>query len=85
MVELSAKARIGRRRTLVIPKAIAESLDLDEGSMVEIRVVGEELRLRPIRDAVWLSLHGRKIGRITLEELEGESVERQREIIEGRA
>jgi len=85
MVELSVKARIGRRRTLVIPKMIAESLDLHEGSIVEMRVVGEELRLRPIRDAVWLSLHGRKIGRVTLEELEEESVERQREIIEGGA
>ncbi|KYH39372.1 MAG: hypothetical protein AYL28_000430 [Candidatus Bathyarchaeota archaeon B23] len=83
MVELIVKVRIGKRRTLVIPKSIAESLDLDEGSMVEMRVMGEELRLKPIRDAVWLSLHGEKIAKITLKELEEESVERQKEVIEG--
>jgi hypothetical protein len=39
--------------------------------------------LEPERDAVWLSLHGKKIAKISLEELESESIEEQRKYIEG--
>jgi len=43
---------------------------------MEIRVVGGEMRLKPI-DAVWLSLHGEKIAETTLQELEEESLKEQ--------
>lgn len=69
--------RIGKKRVLVIPKAIAEIVGVDEGSAVKIRVVDGKIVIEPIRDAIWLSLHGEKVARITLRELEGESVGQQ--------
>ena len=67
--------RVGKGRRLTIPKPIAEKLGICEGSLMEIRVVGGEMRLKPI-DAVWLSLHGEKIAETTLKELE-ESLKEQ--------
>ena len=78
MLSLTVKARIGKKRVLVIPKAIAENLSLDEGSAVKITVAGDKIIIEPLRDAVWLSLHGEKVARITLKELEEESIEQQR-------
>ena len=80
-MSLTVKARIGKKRVLVIPKAIAESLSLDEGSIVRITAAGDRIIIEPLRDAVWLSLHGEKIARITLKELEEESFERQRKYL----
>jgi len=81
VLSLTVKARIGKKRVLVIPKAIAESLSLDEGSIVRITAAGDRIIIEPLRDAVWLSLHGEKIARITLKELEEESFERQRKYL----
>jgi len=80
-LSLTVKARIGKKRVLVIPKVIAESLGLDEGSAVRITVAGDKIIIEPLRDAVWLSLHGEKVARITLKELEGESFEQQKRYI----
>lgn len=80
-MSLTVKARIGKKRVLVIPKVIAESLGLDEGSAVRITVAGDKIIIEPLRDAVWLSLHGEKVARITLKELEGESFEQQKRYI----
>ena len=33
--------------------------------------------LQPIRDAVWLSLYGKKFAKVTLEDLEATSIEEQ--------
>lgn len=68
---------------LVIPKKIADYLKLGEGSIVKITAVGNKIIIEPYYDAVWLSLYGEKIARVTLEELEGESVEWQKKYIEG--
>ena len=81
MLSLTVKARIGKKRVLVIPKAIAEKLSLDEGSIVRITAAGDKIIIEPLRDAVWLSLHGEKIARITLKELEEESFEQQRKYL----
>jgi len=78
MLSLTVKARIGKKRVLVIPKAMAEKLSLDEGSAVRITATGDKIIIEPLRDAIWLSLHGEKVARITLKELEGESIERQK-------
>lgn len=75
--------RIGKRRALVIPKKIAEKLGIEEGDKVRITLFEDRIVLEPIRDAVWLFLHGSKVARIHLEELEGESVEQQAKYIEG--
>jgi AbrB family looped-hinge helix DNA binding protein len=77
MVSVSAEVRIGKRRTLVIPKNIAEKLGKKEGDKIKITVVGDKLVLQPIRDAVWLSLYGKKIAKVTLEDLEATSIEEQ--------
>ena len=77
MVSVSTEVRIGKRRTLVIPKNIAEKLGIKEGDKIKITVVGDKLVLQPIRDAVWLSLYGKKIAKVTLEDLEATSIEEQ--------
>ena len=82
-MSLTVKARIGKKRVLVIPKAIAEDLSLDEGSAVRITAAGDKIIIEPLRDAVWLSLHGERVARVTLKELEEESFEQQRKYIKG--
>ena len=77
-MSLTVKARIGKKRVLVIPKVIAENLGLDEGSTVKITAAGDKIIIEPLCDAVWLSLHGEKVARITLKELEEESFEQQK-------
>ena len=78
---LTVEVRVGRRRTIVIPKAVAEALGIDEGSLLELRVEGGRIVLEPVPDAVELSLRGEKVARVSLEELEAESVEQQRRYI----
>ncbi|RLE70377.1 MAG: AbrB family transcriptional regulator [Thermoprotei archaeon] len=74
--------RVGKRRTIVIPKAIAEALNIEEGSKLRLEVKGDSIILKVIPDAIWLSVHGEKFAKITLKELEGESIEKQKEYIE---
>ncbi|OYT26548.1 MAG: AbrB family transcriptional regulator [Thermoprotei archaeon ex4572_64] len=69
--------RIGKRRTLVIPKEIAEKVGIDEGVSIKIRIEDNKIIIEPIRDAIWLSLHGKKITKITLKDLEEESIKQQ--------
>lgn len=80
---LNAVAKIGKRRTLVIPRNIAEKLGIKEGDKVRLTVLEDKIVLEPIRDAVWLSLYGRKVAKMTLEELESTSVEEQMRYVEG--
>jgi len=82
-VGLNAVAKIGKRRTLVIPRNIAEKLGIKEGDKVRLTVLEDKIVLEPIRDAVWLSLYGRKVAKMTLEELESTSVEEQMRYVEG--
>lgn len=67
---------------LVIPKVIAKTLNIDEGTIVEITVEEDKMIIKPVRDAIWLSLHGKKVARVSLKELEEESIERQKEYTE---
>jgi antitoxin MazE len=83
MESLSTVARIGKRRTLVIPKKIAEKIGIKEGDKVKITVLEDKLVLEPIRDAVWLSLYGKKVASVTLEDLEATSMEEQNRYVEG--
>ena len=46
-MSLTAKARIGKKRVLVIPKAIAEKLGLDEGSPVRITASEDKIIIEP--------------------------------------
>ena len=75
------RVRVGRKRTIVIPKKIAETLGIDEGTILEMSIVGDSLVLKPKPSAIDLALRGKKFAKITLEELERISVERQGEYI----
>jgi AbrB family looped-hinge helix DNA binding protein len=83
MDSVSTEVRIGKRRTLVIPKNVAEKLGIKEGDKIKITVVEDKLVLQPIRDAVWLSLYGKKVAKVTLEDLEATSIEEQNRYVEG--
>jgi AbrB family looped-hinge helix DNA binding protein len=77
-LELTFKAKVGKKHVVVIPKPIAERLNLYEGSKVIIKATEEgKIIIEPIRDAVWLSLHGEKVAHVTLKELKEESLEQQ--------
>jgi len=80
-MNLTMDIRVGRKRTIVIPKAVAEALGIDEGSRPLLEVRDGYIVLKPIPDAISLSLKGEKIARITLEELEETSVEEQRKYL----
>jgi len=69
--------RVGKRRTIVIPKAVAEALNIEEGSRLRLEVRGDSIVLKVVPDAAWLSVHGEKFAKVTLEELEEGSVEEQ--------
>lgn len=75
--------RVGKRKTLVIPKKIAQKLGINENTLMNLDVEGDKIVMTPLMDAVWLSIHGEKFGRITLKELEEESVAEQKKRIEG--
>ncbi len=76
-MSLTMEARVGRKRVLVIPKAIADAVGLQEGQRVRIRAEDGRIVIEPVRDPIWLALHGRKIGRIEPEELEEDSLAEQ--------
>ncbi len=71
---LTVEVRVGKRRTIVIPKKVAEALGIDEGSRLRLEVRGDSIILKPVPDAIQLSIRGEKIARISLEELEAESI-----------
>ena len=75
------RVRVSRKTTIVIPEKIAEILGIDEGTILEMSVVGDSLVLKPKPSAIDLALRGKKFAKITLEELERISIERQREYI----
>jgi len=76
-MSLTTELRVGKKRTIVIPKTIAEALNLDEGSSLLVEIKGGYLLLKPLPDAIRLSLKGEKIAKVTSNELEAASVEEQ--------
>ncbi|ABN69439.1 transcriptional regulator, AbrB family [Staphylothermus marinus F1] len=76
------ETKVGRKRVIVIPKAVAEAVKIREGQRVRVMAVGDKIVIEPIRDAVWLAIHGKKIGKIMPEELEEESILEQEKIYE---
>ncbi|WP_440059454.1 AbrB/MazE/SpoVT family DNA-binding domain-containing protein [Thermogladius sp. 4427co] len=78
---LVREVRVGRKRTIVIPKDIATILGIDEGSRIILEVKDNAIILKPLPDAVTLSIRGRKIARVSIEELEAASIEEQKKYI----
>ncbi len=81
-MSLALEVRVGRKRTIVIPKRVAEMLGIEEGSRLEMRVEDGRIVLEPVPDAVELSLRGEKVARTSLRELEEDSIEEQERYIE---
>ena len=73
--------RVGKRRTIVIPKHVAEKLGIDEGSILKMRVNEDSIILKPEPNAMNLALRGKKYVKISIEELEKVSVEEQEKFI----
>lgn len=78
------ETKVGKKRVIVIPKVIADAVKLREGQRVRVRAEGERIVIEPVRDAVWLALYGRKVGKITPEEVEEESLLEQEELLKGK-
>ena len=74
---LEVKVRVGKKRVLVIPKNIAEEVGIREGSIVKLSVQGKNVVIEPEHDAIWLSLRGEKVAKISLKDLEETSLEEQ--------
>ncbi|MCS7103506.1 MAG: AbrB/MazE/SpoVT family DNA-binding domain-containing protein [Candidatus Korarchaeum sp.] len=83
MSEDLERFNIELKGTIVMPKRIAEKLGIREGDKLKVTLLEGKILIEPERDAIWLALHGRKFAGLSLEELESESFERQREYIEG--
>ena len=79
-IGIVVETKVGKKRVIIIPKVIAEAVKIGEGQRVKIMAVGDEIIIKPVRDAVWLALHGRKIGRILPEEIEEESLREQEKL-----
>ncbi len=71
------ETKVGKKRVIVIPKAIAEAVKIREGQKVRIMAMEGKIVIEPIRDAIWLALYGKKIGKILPEEIEEESLHEQ--------
>jgi len=74
------ETKIGKKRVIVIPKVIADAVKVHEGQKVRIMAVEDKIVIEPVRDAIWLALYGRKIGKILPEEIEEESLHEQEEL-----
>lgn len=71
------EVRVSRKRLISIPKGVAERLGIEEGMRLRLYVDGDRIVIEPLRNALWFALNGPKVGRVTFEELEEESVREQ--------
>ena len=55
------ETRVGRKKVIVVP-GDREEVGLVEGQRVRIRAENGKALIEPVRYALWLALHGRKIG-----------------------
>ncbi|RLF05422.1 MAG: AbrB/MazE/SpoVT family DNA-binding domain-containing protein [Thermoprotei archaeon] len=78
---VAVETRVGRKRVIVIPKAVADIVKISEGQKVRVVAMGDKVVIEPVRDAVWLALHGKKIGKISPEEVEEESLIEQEKLL----
>ena len=79
-MSIVVETKVGKKRVIVIPKAVAEAVKIREGQRVRVMAIGDRIVIEPVRDAVWLALYGRKIGRILPEEIEEESLIEQKKL-----
>ncbi len=75
---MAVRVKVGKRRTVVIPKKIAEELGVEEGMFMRIEIDEGKIILKPELDAISIAVKGKKVAKVTLEELERISVEEQK-------
>ncbi len=80
VLSIVVETKIGKKRVVVIPKAIAEAVKIHEGQKIRIIAMGDRILIEPVRDAIWLALYGKKIGKILPEEVEEESILEQEKL-----
>lgn len=76
-MSLTVKARVGKKHTIYLPKAVVEATGLREGEKVLLRVAGNTVVLEGLQDPITLALSGKKYARIGPEEVEAISLEEQ--------
>ena len=74
--------RVGKKRTIVIPKKVAEVLEIDEGTRLILEIRDDKIILKPLPDAIYLSSRGEKIAKINLKDLEETSIEEQKKYLD---
>ncbi|BDC18594.1 AbrB/MazE/SpoVT family DNA-binding domain-containing protein [Acidianus sp. HS-5] len=74
---MKTKARVGKKLTIHIPKAVAEELNIKEGDILSLKVKDNKIVLEQ-NDAILLSLKGKKFAKLTIDEVEKISEEEQR-------
>ncbi len=76
-MSLTIKAKIGKKYSLYLPKAVVKALQLKEGERVKLKVVDNRLILEPIQDPLNLALSGKKFTAIEPDQIEAISIEEQ--------
>jgi len=71
------EARVGKKYTIYLPKAIVEAIGIREGQKVLLRVAGNTMILESLQDTIELALSGKKFASIKPEQVEAISLEEQ--------
>ncbi|MFP3984610.1 MAG: AbrB/MazE/SpoVT family DNA-binding domain-containing protein [Candidatus Bathyarchaeia archaeon] len=76
-MSLTMEARVGKKYTIYLPKAIVEATGIREGEKVLLRVAGNTIILETLQDPIKLALSGKKFASIKPEQIEAISLEEQ--------
>ena len=76
-MSLTVEARIGRKHSLYLPKAVVEALSLKEGEKVRLKVIGKTIILEVIQDPIELAISGEKFATVKPDSVEAISLEEQ--------
>ena len=76
-MSLTVEARVGKKNTIYLPKAIVEATGLKEGEKILLRVDGNTVVLESLQDPLELALSGEKFSSIRPEEVEAINLEEQ--------
>ncbi len=84
-MSLTFEKKIYRKNIIVLPRELLDKIGLTEGMKVRIYSKDDKIIIEPVKDAIWLAVHGEKIASITLKELESISLEEQEKNIDKKA
>uniref|UniRef100_A0A7C1GKE9 AbrB/MazE/SpoVT family DNA-binding domain-containing protein n=1 Tax=Thermofilum adornatum TaxID=1365176 RepID=A0A7C1GKE9_9CREN len=65
--------RVSKKNTIFIPKDIAKTIGISEGSYFILTVKDHMLIITPLPDPFWLALKGSKFAETTVEEIKSMS------------